>query len=275
MISEKGLSGYIKHIFLLKNYLKNNYFDIVHAHYSFSGIVGSFSRAKPLIVSLMGSDIYEKRYYKFLLHFFCRFIWKVTIVKSLKIKDFLGFSNVCIIPNGVNMELFRPGDKNKAVKTLGWDTNGKHILFGSDPSRQEKNFPFLNESLDHLKNVYNISVHTLVGIPHKMVPVYMNASDVLVVVSQWEGSPNVVKEAMACNCPIISTDVGDVKWILGNTKGCYITSYNPKELAEKVKMTIESESRTRGRERLLALGLDSDSIAKKLIKIYDGLVPLK
>ena len=92
--------------------------------------------------------------------------------------------------------------------------------------------------------------------------------ELVILTSLWEGSPNVIKEAMACNCPIVSTNVGDVRWVIGDTEGCYITSFDPEDVAEKIKLALEFGKRTNGRDRIIELGLDSETIAKRLIDIY-------
>ena len=100
---------------------------------------------------------------------------------------------------------------------------------------------------------------------------YYSAADVVLLTSVTEGSPNVIKEAMACNCPIVSTDVGDVREVLGNTEGCYISGLDPVEVAEKTKKALEfsyTKGRTKGRQRIIELGLDSESIAKKIVEVY-------
>lgn len=99
----------------------------------------------------------------------------------------------------------------------------------------------------------------------------INSSDFLLLTSFREGSPQVIKEAMACNCPIVSTDVGDIKWVIGNTEGCYLTTFDPKVVAEKLKMAIEfaqTKGRTNGRDRIIQLGLDAESVAKKVLEVY-------
>ena len=100
--------------------------------------------------------------------------------------------------------------------------------------------------------------------------IYFNASDLVLLTSFWEGSPNVIKEAMACNVPIVSTDVGDVKEVIGKTEGCYITSFDPEDVAEKIKLALKFGKRTTGIEDIKHL--ESSLIAKKIIKIYKSVL---
>jgi len=89
--------------------------------------------------------------------------------------------------------------------------------------------------------------------------------------SRSEGSPQFIKEAMACNLPIVSTDVGDVRFNVAGVDGCYVCDQDVKELAEKLSLAILFGKRTQGRQRIVALGLDSDTIANKLIGVYNSL----
>jgi glycosyltransferase involved in cell wall biosynthesis len=107
------------------------------------------------------------------------------------------------------------------------------------------------------------------GIDHEEIPNYLNAADVLLLTSTSEGSPNVVKEAMACNCPVVATDVGDVKLIIGNTKGYYITKFDVKDVASNLLNAINF-GKTNGRNNIEHL--NSKNIALKLISIYDNLL---
>ena len=110
---------------------------------------------------------------------------------------------------------------------------------------------------------------------YELITYYMNAADVLLLTSLWEGSPNVIKEAMACNCPIVSTDVGDVRWVFGETEGCYLTSFDPEDVADKIKLALvfaEEKNRTNGRKRIIEFGLDTETIANKIIDVYKKVV---
>ena len=90
----------------------------------------------------------------------------------------------------------------------------------------------------------------------------------MVLTSFHEGSPNVIKEAMACNCPIVATNVGDVEFIIGDTKGCYISDFDANDVAEKIKLALEFGKKTEGRNRIIEFGLDSRSVARKIIRVY-------
>jgi glycosyltransferase involved in cell wall biosynthesis len=88
-----------------------------------------------------------------------------------------------------------------------------------------------------------------------------------------EGSPQIIKEAMACGCPIVTTDVGDVKKVISTIEGCYITSFNPYEIAEKIKIALEfsrKNKRTKGRKKIVELGLNNEAIVSKLMNVYES-----
>jgi glycosyltransferase involved in cell wall biosynthesis len=100
----------------------------------------------------------------------------------------------------------------------------------------------------------------------------MNAADALILTSLNEGSPNVIKEAMACNCPIVSTDVGDVRDIIGNTQGCFVTNFDYTEIADKI-YEATNYGTTNGSNMIK--NLTSKTIAGKIIDIYKNTINLK
>lgn len=268
-IQGKGVLGYIKSIPRLKKYLKDTSHDIIHAHYSLSAFVATFAGARPLVVSLMGSDVNSKRYYRFLIKFLSRFYWSRTIVKSKEMFNKLGVKKVVILPNGVDFERFKPMDKKRALKKTLWDANKKHILFASSPKRPEKNFK-LAEAAFQLIEDNTIELHCLENIKNYDVPFYHNAADVVLLTSKNEGSPNVIKEAMACNIPIVSTDVGDVRQVIENTNACFIAKNTADDISGKLKKALQYESNTNGRNNITHL--NSEIIASKLVNTYKSIV---
>jgi len=268
-IRSKGIRGYLKNIFQLRKYLNKNHYDLIHGHYSLSSIVASLSCKLPMVVSLMGSDIHMSFFWKSIIKVFYRFRWKTTIVKSEIMKKSASLNNALVIPNGVDFELFKPIDKNIAKTKISFDDNKRHIIFVANPERPEKNYQLAKKAVELIDND-SIELNAVSSVDQNIIPYYMNASDILLLTSLCEGSPNVIKEAMACNCPIVSTDVGDVKEVIGNTEGCYICSYDPEDVADKIKKALDFGRRTDGREKIKHL--EEKIIAEKIISVYKNVL---
>jgi glycosyltransferase involved in cell wall biosynthesis len=271
-IKGRGITGYLSNVKPLKKYLRQNKFNIIHAHYSLSAFVASLAGAKPLIVSLMGSDVKSKKYFKIVIKIFNFFSWNRIIVKSQDMKVALGIDKVELIPNGVNLDRFKSMNQMECKKRLSWNTSKKQILFAANPDRPEKNFQLALDAYNTLQEK-NVALKVLDNVPNDLMPVYFNAADVVVLTSLWEGSPNVIKEAMVCNIPIVSTNVGDVKEVIGKTKGCYISTFEPEDVAEKIQKALDFGKRTTGREDIKHL--ESGVIAKRIIEVYNKVLDKK
>lgn len=269
----KGIFGYLRNVPNLKSKIRHFKPDIIHAHFSMSAFVAPLASINkiPVIASLMGSDVESKGFERLIIKFFSKFLWKRVIVKSLSMKNKLNESSVSIIPNGIDLEKFRYISQITAQKEVGFLPDKKNVIWVSNPNRKEKNFELAEKAFELLKSE-NITLHIVNNIKHDKIPNYYYATDCLLLTSLWEGSPNVVKEALVCNCPIVSTDVGDVKVVIGNTKGCYLCSYAPEDVAEKIKIALDFGKKTNGRKRIIELGLDSKTIAKKIIKTYKSIM---
>ncbi len=268
LIKGKGMRGYLRQVKPLRRFLKKNSFDVIHAHYSLSAFTASLAGAKPLVVSLMGSDVKATILYELLIRLFAwLFRWKEIIVKSKDMYNDLGISKARIVPNGVNLDLFKEMDQNECRMSLGWDTHKKHVLFPANPSRQEKDFPLAKGSVDMLGS--DVELHVFENVDHQETPRFFNAANVVLLTSKWEGSPNVIKEALACCVPIVTTNVGDVSERLDGVNGCFVAqTRNQEDMAVLLRKALQFEGRTQGREKLLSDGLDNRHVAEKLISIY-------
>lgn len=276
LIKEKGFKGYFKSIIRLRKKLRQSDYDLIHAH-GLASLPASLAFKKPLIVSVMGSELVDHPFLKPVYRFLTSCFWNHVIVKSNSLLKLIGtakLSKVSILPNGVDLATFRPIDKLSARKKTGLDTDKIFVLFMADPARKSKNYPLAEEAVNILKKEHkNLELLVQYNNPKEKVPDYLNSADVVLLTSRWEGSPNIVKEAMACNRPVVATDVGDVKFLFENTPGCFITSDEAGDVALKIKEAIEySESGPQGRQRIIQLGLDSESVARKLIEIYSRFV---
>ncbi|MGQ1889280.1 glycosyltransferase family 4 protein [Thermophagus sp. OGC60D27] len=263
-IQGKGLFAYLRAILRLKRYMSGHPSEMVHAHYGLSGMTAWLAGARPLVVSLMGSDVYGKRWLRAGVRIFSRYCWPLTIVKSREMAERLKVKGLRIIPNGVDMQLFREIPKEEAKEQVGFSRKPV-ILWPANPGREVKNVALAMEVVKHMKN-FTGEFKMVWGKPTEQMVWYYNAADVVLITSKWEGSPNVVKEALACNVPVVSTDVGDVKRWLRHAKGCFVCPSDAKMLAGGMEKALQVKGRTNGREQIKEL--DNKSIVNQLLMIY-------
>ncbi len=278
LLKGKGIKGYLKNVKPLRKYVKEHQYDAIHAHYSLSAFVASLAGAKPLVVSLMGSDVKAAGWYKFIIRLFAAFGgWKSIIVKSSDMYRSLGIKRAIIIPNGVNMERFQPMSKSECQKRLGWDSSKKHILFPANASRPEKDYALAEAAVQMTNDKSQITnthvvLHPFENTPNAETPYWYNAADVVLMTSKWEGSPNAIKEAMACSCPIVATNVGDIAERMSGVEGCYVVPIDDRskmidELAKAIEKALTIKE-TKGRERIVKDNLDAHVVNQKLINLY-------
>jgi glycosyltransferase involved in cell wall biosynthesis len=177
-------------------------------------------------------------------------------------------SHLHVVPNGVDFNLFKPFSKREQRKERRGER--RRILFLGNPADPRKNFALAQTACEIIKGRgKSIALVNPFGVSQTEIVKHMNSCDVLLLTSLQEGSPNVIKEAMACNLPIVATDVGDVREVLGDTKGCYVTSFAPFDIANCITDALEFRGGTRGREKITHL--DINTVAKRIISIYEGL----
>lgn len=268
-ITGKGFIGYLSNYSRLIEAIKTFTPDLIHAHYGFCGMLAVLQRKVPVITTFHGSDINESKLHftisKIVNHLSAYSIFVgIKLVNSLKPKK-----NFLMKPCGINMDFTFKMDMIEAKKALGLNINKKYVLFCSAFSNKVKNSPLAFSAVSLLQNVELIE---LTGYNRVETNLLMNACEALLVTSFNESGPLTVKEALACGCPIVSTPVGDVIDIIGETEGCYITTFDPQICAEQLKQALEYRNKNgfiEGRERIIELGLDSITTAKKIIEVYE------
>ena len=166
------------------------------------------------------------------------------------------------------LKRFLPLNREECCATLGWDPKLFHVLFASNTGDPVKRPELAKAAVDLLlQSGVPTQLNILQSIPYEDVPVWINASDVLLLTSLHEGSPTIIKEALACNRPIVSTDVGDVGARIADIKGCYLASDNPLDLMKKLWLVQKEEEKIRGRVNVEELSIEK--IALKIQNFYE------
>lgn len=261
--------AYTKGALELYRHLRNNHYDLIHGFYSYTSMVAALVSPVPVICSLIGSDLMQaSSAMRRLISIFSRIFWKRTFVMSQQMQKVM--PGTIILPTGVDFSAFYPADRATACHKVGFDPDKYNIIFiTSAIERPVKNLPLAQKGVAMLP-ADKFAFHVLVKIPHAELVHYYNAADLLLMTSLSEGSPNVVKEALACNCPVLSTDVGDVAERIDGVAGCRITAADPHEIARHITELAQEKAICNGRTAITAL--DWKNIATTAIKHYKAVL---
>jgi glycosyltransferase involved in cell wall biosynthesis len=173
-----------------------------------------------------------------------------------------------VIPCGIDLQRFKPMDPLMCKQLLGWSTGSFHVLFASSNGDPVKRPDLARAAVAQMSSVNRpTEFHHLNGISNREVPFWLNASDVLLLTSLHEGSPTVVKEALACGLPVVSVNVGDVAERIEGIEGCFLAQPRPAELAEKLGLVRERGRRLDCRAQLEELSITN--VAQKLKRCYE------
>ena len=272
--------NYVKAVGALKKKIRDFKPDIVHAHFGLSAITAELQGVVPVVTTFHNGETH--RWYVNLMSSLMSLRAKHVIYVAQHIHDLVFFKakNYSIIPCGVPMDEMTIIPKDEARNQLGWSADKKYIMFGGAFDNTRKNYALLKAAVERIAG--EIECVEMRGLNRKDCVLRMNACDVFALPTKNEGSPQALKEAMACNCPIVATDVADIKHLLGDLPGHYVLpnkkgnaawwvgdEHSVEELAELLKQALAFDGRTEGRERIVELGYTNELIAKKIIKIYE------
>jgi len=242
-------------------------YDLIHAHYVFAGWIARAQRRLPVVQSFHGAG--EMLGYQGWL---CkRLAPRVdrVIVTSADHKARLGYAPARIIPCGVDLALFTPQPREEARRKLGWELGKKTVLWVGDP-RPEKRLDLVHGAFDLLaQRRKDVELKIVSRVPHADVPTYLSAAHAFILPSDHEGSPVVIKEAMACNLPIVAVDVGDVAQVIGGVKGCYLAERTAQDLADKLEQALAHEQ-SAGRAAIQHLQTSAE--AQAILDVYNEVI---
>ena len=297
LIEGKGILAYVKDALRLMRTIRKEKPDVIHAHYGLSGYyvclvvrLMGLKKKLPVVVTYHGSDINVEKVRKISQKAIQMAAYNIFV--SPKMLDLVEVGeNSAVIPCGIDWADWPEMSKEEARALIGERVKGlkdermkggkKYVLFSSDFQTEVKNpklamraVALLNDGND-ATDANDVELIELIGYTRAEVNKLMHAVDVCLMTSRTEGSPQFIKEAMACGCPIVTTRVGDTDYVIGDTDGCYFADDNAEDCASQLQKALafaEKHNRTNGRKRIKELGYSNDVVAAKIRDIYFRLV---
>lgn len=252
--------------------------DVIHAHYGLSCLVANLAtRRVPVVSTYHGSDINLATVRPLSKIAMQLSAWNI-FVSQRNVDLAKPRNHWSLIPCGVELSDDQLQTRAEARKMLGWKASDKKVLFAGAFDNAVKDPELAKSVIAHLQSPisniqYPIDLIELKGYTREQVNTLMCGVNALLMTSKSEGSPQVIKEAMACGCPIVSVDVGDVAERTDGVAGCCVVpSREPKEIAEALQKAIAFEGKTNGRENILQAGLSNQLVAEKIINVYQTII---
>ena len=284
-VTGHGIMGYLRELPSLRRKIRAERPNLVHAHYGLSGLLANLQRLVPVVTTYHGSDINKPSILRFSkiaisLSAYNIFVSQRNIDIALSPNSLIASrlkKRSTLLPCGVNLTDDQLTSRAEARKALGIADDAKVVLFAGAFDNAVKDAPLAQEAVSFASNLSpfasNLILQELHGLTRAEVNQWMCAANCLLLTSKTEGSPQVIKEAMACGCPIVSVDVGDVAERVSGVEGCYVVSTRePSAIAEALKKAIAFEGKTNGRENIIEMGLSNEQVAERLMAIYQSLV---
>ena len=263
-VNKSGIWGYLMHLRGLKRAIYDFHPDLIHAHYGLSGLLANLQRQVPVVTTYHGSDINDRKvrpFSRLSIH-----LSAFNIFVSRKILEIISPKvRFALIPCGINLADYLEMDKSQARLQMHLSAKGKYVLFSGAFDNAVKNASLAKEAVSRLESVKLIE---LKGYTREEVAALMHAADAMLMTSLTEGSPQVIKEALACGCPIVSVDVGDVKELTDGVSGCFVVERDSVSIANALQSVLESGGRTEGRHVIVEKGLSNDVIAGRILDVY-------
>ena len=260
----RGVREYLRYLPMVRRELRGGEYDLVHANYGLTAPFAVTQRRLPVVLTLWGSDVvgFDGAVTKA-----CAWRCDAVTVRSREMRELLGRPDAHILPSGVDLDRFRPIDREDARERVGWGRDRQQVLFPYSPAYERKNYPLAERVVEAAADRLGepVDLHTISDIPHEEVPYYVNAADAVLLTSDHEGSPNTVKEAMACNVPVVSTAVGDVRERLEGVAPSAVGE-SEAELVEGLARVLDAGERSNGREAVREVSWDR--IGDRILDIY-------
>ena len=250
--------------------------DLVHAQYgTITGFVSTFM-SKPTVISYCGTDLLGgapiskgRRWLGFFLSNVAALRARALVCKSAQLRHALWWRQhrAVVIPNGVDLNLFIPGPQNEARKELGWNLENPIAIINAGNSPKKKGVDLAQAAMKFVRACLpNAELIVISNVDPARMPLFYQAADVALCCSVAEGSPNMVKEALACNLPVVSTPVGDVPERLAGVQPSAVVPRDPEAIGKALIKVLLERKRSNGREHVASLSLEN--IAERVLNVY-------
>ena len=289
-VQGKGIWGYLRCLPALRRAIQQHQPDLIHAHYGLSGVLANLQRRVPVVTTYHGSDINKPNILRFSrivmrLSVHNIFVSQRNVTLALSPNSLITYclkKRYTLLPCGVNIP--KPWSEMQTQRmeqlTLNqWvqeklNAGVKHVLFAGAFNNAVKDPELAKDAINELASEgVKVELIELKGFNRDQVNALMYNCDALLMTSRTEGSPQVIKEAMACGCPIVSVDVGDVAERVSGVEGCYVvSSREPAAIAEALQQALAFPGKTNGRQRIIEMGLSNEQVAERLVEIYERLL---
>lgn len=252
--------------------------DIIHAHYgTVTAMLCVCVSPVPVVVTFRGSDLNPVNDYSRAHGAVARLLsqvaaWRAArvICVSANLKDRLWWSRgqAAVIPDGIDLSLFQPRPRDGARRELGWPVEDRVVVFNVGNNPRTKRLDLAQAAFGQARSVRaDLRLHLIDGNePPTRIPLLLSAADCLLVTSEYEGSPNIVKEALACNLPVVSVDVGDVAERLAGVAPSRLVERSEQAIAEALVEVAGARVRCDGAAAVR--DLSQDGTAQRVLAVY-------
>jgi teichuronic acid biosynthesis glycosyltransferase TuaC len=267
-----GLKPYARAARELRRKHGGDRFDVVHAHYGMTAWCTLVLRGAPRVVTFHGTDLGHARFGRLSRAVAGRMDLPATASKWLARQPMAGLPGageerrVAVLPTGVDLDRFGRIDRRDARDRLGLNRDGRYLLFPSDPKRPEKRYDRARE----LAGAAGAELLSYDGTPPSDVPLLINAANAMVTTSEREGFGLGPLEALACDVPVVSTDVGIAPLALRGIDGTLAAPFARDRWLAVVQPHLDHpDPRVDGRAR--AALFDSNRMAVRVFEAYRAL----
>ncbi|MBX9603854.1 MAG: glycosyltransferase family 4 protein [Bryobacteraceae bacterium] len=252
--------------------------DLVHAQYgTVTAAFAAISSRKPLVITFRGSDLNPcpsmnriHVWFSHLLSQLAALRARRLIVVSPELADrlWLRGKTATVLPSGVDTTQFFPGPRDAARRVLGWSSEPV-VVFHAGRNPAVKRLDLARAAIDEARRTMpDLRLEVLSGHHDPaVVPDILRAADCLLLTSDYEGSPTIIQEALACNLPVVAVPVGDVPTRLRGVSECEVAPRDARELAKAVIRVVRAGRRSDGATK--AMEISTIAIAHKLVDLYE------